>query len=124
MHRFSSRSPIFNAALLRTFSAATRAISVVSKIGEREVNLRIILRLFCIHHFAVSSIAKSLIAAVRIVINTNCIWSRRSVCNQLHQQCSSKAIAPVYGIFGILPRMVIEKVEEVGNRACRLVFVL
>ena len=107
MRRFTSRFPKFDAtnsdcvaiekvrktAFFGPFYAATQVIMVGLKIGEREVKLRMILRLLCIHYFAVSSIAKYLMprkfpkvwwgvvnfakrnrgtAAVRTVVNTRC----------------------------------------------------
>ena len=44
---------MYTSSFFRTFSAATRSLLAVPQIGDREVNLRIILRLFCIHHFVV-----------------------------------------------------------------------
>ena len=40
-------------AVFRFFSAALRSKFIASEIGKQEVNLLIILYLFCTHHFAV-----------------------------------------------------------------------
>ena len=53
-------------------------ILVISQIGGREVNLRTILRLFPIHHFVVSSIAKYLIGVFWILPReTAAVWRGR-----------------------------------------------
>ena len=73
MRSFTSRSPIFNLivinrvapqnvpknAIFYTFQIWTHSAFVVSKIGEREKNLRMILHKFRIHHFVRRSIAET-----------------------------------------------------------------
>ena len=49
-------------SFFRTFFVAPRSIFTVSQIGDREVNLHVIVHPFRIHHFMVRSIAKYLIA--------------------------------------------------------------
>ena len=74
MGRFTSRSPIFNATniariaaenvrkndVFRTFSIATQSAVVASGVGGRERDLRMVLHIFRMHHFILTSMAENL----------------------------------------------------------------